>query len=165
MSRFFSLSLLLDGGLEGAQTVKEGSSFQDMAWQLMLGLGLFLLLMYVVYLLYKYLLPGRGKKAGFGFNKNKHMKVLEITSVGPGSTIQLVRVSEEYFLIGVTKNQITFLTRTSPPPGGGEAAPAVGTAFDSILNRFRKTKDHEDVRESDNNGNKDIDARTDSNGK
>lgn len=140
MRQFALQPLALDAGATGADAAQNGSPFQNMAGQMLIGVGLFLLVVYIVYLLYKYLLPGRNSKVGFGFNKNKHTRVLEITSVGPGSTIQLVRVSEEYFLIGVTKNQISFLTKTSPPPNADEIPAAGGAAFDSFLNRFKKPK-------------------------
>jgi len=87
--------------------------FRNDSMQLLLLIFIFVAIFYVLYLVYKYFLPG-GNRRGLSFGKSRNMKVLEITSVGPGSTIQLVKVSEEYFLVGVTKAQITFLTKLDP---------------------------------------------------
>jgi flagellar biosynthetic protein FliO len=103
-----------DGDID-IDTVAEGASssgrigFQQNSFQLILIILVFVVIFYVLYLVYKYFVPG-GRR-GFGFGRSKHIKVLEITSVGPGLTIQLVKVSEEYFLIGVTKNQISSIAK------------------------------------------------------
>jgi flagellar protein FliO/FliZ len=42
-----------------------------------------------------------------GSSKNIHQ--LESISAGPGKFIQLIQIGEEYILIGITKDKITFL--------------------------------------------------------
>ena len=42
-------------------------------------------------------------------NKNANMSILEVISVGPGKTVQLIKVGEELLLIGVSKERIVFL--------------------------------------------------------
>jgi flagellar biosynthetic protein FliO len=88
------------------------SPFQANTMQLLLYIFLFVAFFYVLYLVYKYFLPG-GKR-GLSFGKSRNMRVMDITPVGPGSTIQLVKVSEEYFLVGVTRTQITFMAKLDP---------------------------------------------------
>lgn len=41
--------------------------------------------------------------------KLSNMKIIEVISVGPQKTIQLIKVGNEYVLVGVTKDKITFL--------------------------------------------------------
>ncbi|MCL2702297.1 MAG: flagellar biosynthetic protein FliO [Defluviitaleaceae bacterium] len=98
---------LAETGSNGMDT----SGFRNTTAQLLIMIFVFVAVFYVIYIIYKYFLPGGKRGPGFVFGKSKHMRVLEITSVGPGSTIQLVKVSEEYFLIGVTKTHITFMTK------------------------------------------------------
>jgi len=85
------------------------SGFRTNSLQLLLYIFLFIAFFYVLYIVYKYFLPGG--KHGVVLGRSKNIKVMEITSVGPGSTIQLVKVSEEYFLIGVTRTHINFMTK------------------------------------------------------
>jgi flagellar biogenesis protein FliO len=130
---------------------KTAEPFRDAAGTLMVGVVLFLLAIYIIYILYKHLLSKRSIP-GLGFIKGRAarmMTVIEITPVGPGSTIQLVRIADEYFLIGVTKNQITFLTKTGYGPlqedtanvSEGEGKEPV---FERYLNRlFKKNKPEE----------------------
>ncbi|MDR1703437.1 MAG: flagellar biosynthetic protein FliO [Clostridiales bacterium] len=121
-----------------------GGTFRDAAGSLMVGVVLFLLGIYVIYILYKYLLSKRSV-SGLGFSRGKRMRVMEITPVGPGSTIQLVKVSGEYFLIGVTKNQITFLTKTGYDPIPDEIADeGKEPVFERYLSRiFKRNKQDE----------------------
>jgi flagellar biogenesis protein FliO len=75
------------------------------------------------------------------------MKVLEIASVGPGSTIQLVKVSEEYFLVGVSRTQITFMTKLDTAsmaalyPEYETETPQKPKFLEFLSNRSQKSKD------------------------
>lgn len=159
---------LLEGALleEGASVIEGAASaglsspaVQGIATQLTLAFIL-LVAFYVFYLLYKHVLRGRGGRRGaFAFGKSRHMQILEITSVGPGSTIQLVKVSEEYFLVGVTKSQISFLTKVDGSPiqetldKDGPGAFSQRGVFDSLLGRLvkgRQSADHSDDKNRDN---------------
>lgn len=41
----------------------------------------------------------------------KNMTIIEVMHVGPQKTLQLVRVGDEYLLIGVTRDRITFVQK------------------------------------------------------
>ncbi|PKM49854.1 MAG: hypothetical protein CVV02_14015 [Firmicutes bacterium HGW-Firmicutes-7] len=47
----------------------------------------------------------------YQFKKTKlsNLKVVEVIGVGPQKTIQLIKVGNDYVLIGVTKDRITFM--------------------------------------------------------
>lgn len=45
--------------------------------------------------------------------KLSNLKILEVISVGPQKTIQLIKVGNEFILVGVTKDKITFLKEVS----------------------------------------------------
>lgn len=47
-------------------------------------------------------------------NQGKNIKVLESVGIGPQKGLQLIQVGTQVFLIGVTKDQITFMTEVSP---------------------------------------------------
>ena len=116
------------------------SGFRNTSVQLILLIALFAAFFYVLYIVYKYFLPG-GKRV---FGKNRNMSILEITSVGPGSTIQLVKVSEEYFLVGVTKTHVSFMTKLDPSSvaagyetqdEGGEVKPKFIDVFTNVIRK------------------------------
>lgn len=41
--------------------------------------------------------------------KNCHLKIIEAIQVGPGKTVQLMKIGDEFIAIGVTKDKITYL--------------------------------------------------------
>lgn len=41
--------------------------------------------------------------------QDTNIKIIEATMVGPQKNLQLVKVGQEYLLIGVTKDRITFI--------------------------------------------------------
>lgn len=45
-----------------------------------------------------------------GQTRQRNMQIVEAISVGQGKTIQLVKVGDRFILVGVTKDQITFLS-------------------------------------------------------
>ena len=108
--------------------------------QLIVGIVLLFLVFYIIYIVYKHFLSGKP------FRKGNNMKILEVTSVGPGSTIQLIKVAEEYFLIGVTKTQITFLTMVDNEPldDEGQLNNKVVLPFEKHLSRFFRAKQTSD---------------------
>jgi flagellar protein FliO/FliZ len=46
-------------------------------------------------------------------HRNSHIKIIEALQVGPGKTVQLLKVGDEFILIGVTKERITSLKTVS----------------------------------------------------
>lgn len=51
----------------------------------------------------------------FQLNKNRaaNLKIVEVISIGPQKTVQLIKVGSEYILVGVTKDHITFIKEIS----------------------------------------------------
>lgn len=45
--------------------------------------------------------------------KNGNLKIIEAVSVGPQKSLQLVKIGDEFILIGVTKDRITFMKEVS----------------------------------------------------
>ncbi|MCT4545398.1 MAG: flagellar biosynthetic protein FliO [Vallitalea sp.] len=73
-------------------------------WQFIVLLILFILVLFGAYFSTKLFGKFQIKK---GSSKNIHQ--LESISVGPQKFIQLIKIGEEFILIGVTKDKITFI--------------------------------------------------------
>lgn len=65
-------------------------------------------LVYFAYILKKY----SGKISG---KKNANLQVVETISISYQNYLQIIKVCDEYILIGVNKNNITFLTKLDNP--------------------------------------------------
>ena len=52
--------------------------------------------------------------AQFQKNQGKNIKVIESIGIGPQKILQLVQVGTQVFLIGITKDHITFMTEIDP---------------------------------------------------
>lgn len=70
---------------------------------------IFLLVLFVIILYSAYFLTNFLGKAQMNRYNNKQMKIIEVMSVSPQKTLQLIKVGEEYLLIAVSKNDIVFL--------------------------------------------------------
>ena len=79
------------------------SSTQGMIGQLFLVVLAFALVLLLAYYATKFL-------ARSGIKKGKIMETLESMFINQTSSVRLVRVGGKFFLIGVTKDKITFLT-------------------------------------------------------
>lgn len=70
---------------------------------------------------------------------NSNMQIIEVLPVGPQKTLQLVKIGNQYHLIGVTKDQITYITKveqdTLELSKGLEANP---NSFKKIFEDFSK---------------------------
>lgn len=82
-------------------------------------------------------------------SKQSNMKIVEAIPVGPGKTIQLVKVGEKFVLLGVTKDQITFITEVDEEALNLEQLKTSvegGQDFSRYLSRFmdKKKKNKED---------------------
>lgn len=74
--------------------------------------------------------------------KNSHLKIIEAIQVGPGKTVQLVKIGEEYVAIGVTKDRITFIKSIDEAHldvAGIEAETQV-QPFSHYLDKFKNRK-------------------------
>jgi len=70
--------------------------------------ALFVLILFGAYFTSKFI--GNYQKGQY---KNNHIKIIEAIQVGPGKTVQLLQVGEEFLLIGVSKDHITPLKSIS----------------------------------------------------
>lgn len=96
---------LLQSGGNTEVSGNDWSSLSNMLGQFFL---LILVLAFVIFLAYySTKLMGRGIK---GMRKGSNLETIESIGIGIGSTIQLLRAGSKYFLIGVSKDRITYLT-------------------------------------------------------
>lgn len=93
---------------------------------------LFFLILYLAYLASRYagrlqgsLVPGR------------NMTIIEAISVGPQKTLQIVRVGKTYMVVGVSRDNITYLREINSEELNLQDN-ALPTAFSSILERMTK---------------------------
>lgn len=75
-------------------------------------------------------------------NKASNIKILEVISVGPQKTIQLLKIGEEFVLIGVTKDKITFIKDISKDNLDLNLFENHDTIipFSQYMNKFKKKK-------------------------
>ena len=67
-------------------------------------LGLFILVLFGAYFATKFLGNFQSNRMG-----NGNIKIIEAISVGPNKTIQIIKIGDDFVLIGVTRDRITFL--------------------------------------------------------
>ena len=70
---------------------------------------LFFVILYAAYFTTKFT-----AKFQSGRTMGKNMTIVEAISVGPQKTLQIVRVGETYMVVGVSKDQITYLREIDP---------------------------------------------------
>ena len=97
-----------------------------------------LLVVFVALLAYystKLLASARGGRFG---GAKRNLELLESIGVGTQSTVQIVRAGEKFWLIGVTKEQVTMLAELDREQLVMRETQALlpGGAFDNILKRF-----------------------------
>lgn len=76
----------------------------------MLGQFFFLIIIFVIILFLAYLSTKWIARAKISNGRNRNLHIIESVSVGIQGTVQLVKAGERFFLIGVTKEKITFLS-------------------------------------------------------
>lgn len=79
--------------------------------------------------------------------KDSNLKVIEAIQVGPGKTIQLIKAGEKYFIIGVTKDQITHLAdieadllNLNKLIKSDEVGPSFSQYLNTMINKRKKNK-------------------------
>jgi len=87
-----------------------------------------------------------------GFKRGTNIRMLEGAKAGPQGAVQIVRVGTKYFLLGITKENITFLTEISESDidiSLYEQATAPVVPFSKVLNRFYKPRAKQEDAEED----------------
>ena len=93
--------------------------------------------------------------AKFGRSGRKNLEIIETIGVGPQSFVHILRVGEQYVMVGVTKGQVSMLTEVDasklklPEPGtiAGQAN------FETLFSKFKKDeKEHGRFEKSDSGG-------------
>lgn len=99
---------------------------------------LFFVVLWLAYFLSKHAGTIQMKKQSRG-----NMSVIEAISLGPGKTLQLVRVGDEYFIIGVSKDHIQLIHRLDDDQIRQPEASQKSEAFAVVLNKFVNKKSQE----------------------
>ena len=90
---------------------------------------------------------GRAKNARGGGN----IKVIEAAPLGFQNTVQLIKAGGKYFLIGVSKNGITFIGEVDEKDLNFESSQLSPISFDKLLSKFLKKEG--DVQKDNKEGN------------
>ncbi len=101
---------------------------------------LFVLVAFVVVLVLAYYFTKFIARSRLGLKGSTNIKVLESVAVGYQSTVQLVKVADEYMLIGVTKDKITFLTNVKPDNLRFQEQAQTVVPFEKYLSGFFNNK-------------------------
>jgi flagellar protein FliO/FliZ len=82
--------------------------------------------------------------AKFGKGGRRNLEILESMGVGTQSFVHVLRVGEQYVLIGVTRGQVNLLTQLD---ANQLQLPEVGQrpSFDSIFAKFQRKDDNSDL--------------------
>ena len=90
---------------------------------------------------------GRKMSASAG---GRYMKVIDSVMIGRDKQLLLVRIKEETFLIGVSQQQVSFMTKVSgdfgsEAPDAGKTAPGMPfkDALDTVLGQMKGRKEQE----------------------
>lgn len=109
----------------------ENYSVAKSALELVGMLVVFLLILVAAYYTTKWI----GKNEA-GFKTNGNLKIIETCRISSNMAIQIVKAGNRYLLIGVSKEQITFLTELSEEElSVTEVHPEFMTDFHSILDK------------------------------
>lgn len=134
MNYYVFLTTLTDNNLAGQSL---GSSLFNAIFTLLM----FVFVVFLAY--YSTKLIAKAKNARKGGN----LTVLEAASVGMQGTIQLVKVGKQVFLIGVTRDKISFISEIDPESlnqeNTAEIIPLrkIPLTFEHYLNKFSKKKE------------------------
>lgn len=80
----------------------------------------------------------------------RYMKVIDSIMIGRDKQLLLVKVREETFLVGVSAQEISFMTRVEeefpdivPDAGNGAAGMPFSEALQQVLKQMKNRKEHE----------------------
>ena len=91
--------------LQSQSGERDWSSTLGMIGQFFLLIVVFAIVLFLAYFSTKWIASMR-----MGVRNNSVLKLISSMPVGGGSSIQLIKVGEKYFLIGVSKENITYIT-------------------------------------------------------
>ena len=74
-------------------------------WQLFIVVVVFVLILFATYYVTKWI-----AKSGYVQTQSKNISVVETFKVAPNKYIQIIKLGNKYYSIGVSKENITFLT-------------------------------------------------------
>ncbi|KUO52529.1 MAG: hypothetical protein APF76_05715 [Desulfitibacter sp. BRH_c19] len=105
-------------------------------WKALLRILIFLPLVLVLALVFiKFFLTRRT----FSFHRG-YLQVVEQLGVGSKASLVIVKVGEEYFLYGVTENQVEMISKLSDYVPSQDSGPGSQT-FAHILTKFKKREE------------------------
>lgn len=100
-----------------------------------------LLTVFLVFILVLFLTYWTTRFAG-NFQKQqmagKNIRVMETVSVSNGKFLQIVKIGNRYFVIGVSKDNITYLCELKEEDLDFSSSQSTGDSFKNILEKFRK---------------------------
>lgn len=115
--------------------IAEGSL--DNFLQLLGAIGVFLFVLVLAYFVTRWI--GNYQKVQ---TKDRNMQIIEGLRVGNNKYIQLVKVADEYLLVGIGKDRVEFLTKLSEENAQKIQLPsdAKTESFQEILKKFKTEK-------------------------
>ncbi len=100
-----------------------------------------LLTIFLIFILVLFLTYWATRFAG-NFQKQqmagKNIQVMETVSVSNGKFLQIVKIGNRYFVIGVSKDNITYLCELKEEDLDFSSSQSTGDSFKNILEKFRK---------------------------
>lgn len=100
-----------------------------------------LLTVFLIFILVLFLTYWTTRFAG-NFQKQqmagKNIQVMETVSVSNGKFLQIVKIGNRYFVIGVSKDNITYLCELKEEDLDFSSSQSTGDSFKNILEKFRK---------------------------
>lgn len=100
-----------------------------------------LLTVFLIFILVLFLTYWTTRFAG-NFQKQqmagKNIRVMETVSVSNGKFLQIVKIGNRYFVIGVSKDNITYLCELKEEDLDFSSSQSTGDSFKNILEKFRK---------------------------
>lgn len=112
-----------------------------------------LLLIFIGILFLAYLSSKIAARFQTGSMRNRNMTVVETMRVQNNKFVQIVKVADKYIVIGIGKDEISFLTELDGSKLVDEAdSPDASkrTSFHDVLSMFTRTEDESDKPEGDN---------------
>lgn len=102
-----------------------------------------LIVVFVVVLIATYYVTKWIAKSGAIPTKTQNIKVIETFKIAPNKYIQIIQLGSRYYSIGVTKDNITFLTELEEEQLDFSEKPSMAQQipFRDLLDRFAKKKE------------------------
>lgn len=73
-----------------------------------------------------------------GINSSGFMKPLEVCRIAPNKYLQLVKIGEKYYVLGVSKESVNVVAEVDPSEIPEKAAPQAAKSFKEILAAVKK---------------------------